>query len=155
MVRVVSGRASGVKHVPNQWCEIDSLWRLLIKGETERRRLFCKNLQKIHVGSSKTHLCYQVPYKFVRLRACVSEKEVSSTRAPQGTVLSVFCFMHVWGVSVMDKCEELVDHFVAWCGNNPLILNTNKKRAKKRWLWMVEHCRYLGIYLENRLLMQH
>ena len=83
----------------------------------------------------------------------MSVQVVSSTGAPQGTVLSPFLFtldtsdfQYQSESCYLQKCSdasavmecisagqeteyrELVDRFVAWCGNNNLILNVNKKK---------------------------
>jgi len=74
----------------------------------------------------------------------VSEKVVSSTGAPQGTVPSLFLFTLYTSDfqnnntdSAVVGCfsdgkeaehREQVNFFLAWCENNPLILNTNKTK---------------------------
>lgn len=86
----------------------------------------------------------------MRLKNCVCKQEVSSTGAPQGTVLSPFLYTLLtsdlqqsesWRLQkysdnsaadrfIKDEQEaehrELVDSFNSWCGNNYLILNMNK-----------------------------
>jgi len=57
--------------------------------------LFCKKLEKIQVDASTITWitdCLTNKAQFVRMKGCVSEKVVSSTAAPQGTVLSLFLF---------------------------------------------------------------
>ena len=91
--------------------------------------------------------------QYVRLQDCVSDTMVSSTGAPQGTVLSPFLFTlytsdfqfhsesnHLQGFSddsaivgcVSEGKEEVyrvvVDSFVRWCETNHLHLNTTKTK---------------------------
>ena len=57
--------------------------------------LLCEKLHKFQVDSSTTSWIYDYLTnrpQFVRLKGCVSEMEVSSIGAPQGTVLSPFLF---------------------------------------------------------------
>ncbi|KAI4874405.1 hypothetical protein NFI96_007552 [Prochilodus magdalenae] len=91
--------------------------------------------------------------QYVRLKDCLSETVVSSTGAPQGTVLSPFlftlytsdfkynsesCHMPKFSddtaivacVSGGQEAEykNLVEDFVAWCHKNNLLLNTSKTK---------------------------
>ncbi|KAI4873086.1 hypothetical protein NFI96_003088 [Prochilodus magdalenae] len=91
--------------------------------------------------------------QYVRLKDCTSETVVSSTGAPQGTVLSPFLFTlytsdfkynsetcHMQKFSddtAIVACvrggqeaeyRNLVEDFVAWCHRNNLLLNTSKTK---------------------------
>ncbi|KAI4881097.1 hypothetical protein NFI96_007135 [Prochilodus magdalenae] len=91
--------------------------------------------------------------QYVRLKDCTSETVVSSTGAPQGTVLSPFlftlytsefrynsetCHMQIFShdtaiVACVRGGQEaeyrnLVEDFVAWCQRNNLLLNTSKTK---------------------------
>ncbi|KAI4895084.1 hypothetical protein NFI96_026219 [Prochilodus magdalenae] len=91
--------------------------------------------------------------QYVRLKDCTSETVVSSTGAPQGTVLSPFLFTlytsdfkynsetcHMQNFSddtAIVACvrggqeaeyRNLVEDFVAWCHKNNLLLNTSKTK---------------------------
>jgi len=98
--------------------------------------------------------------QFVRLKGCVSEKVVSSTEAPQTTVLSTrqtYTMQHYttqsavisrWlqfsAVSEMDKRPSTGNKLITlWCGNNQLVLNTNKTNEMTGILGelrMSKHC---------------
>jgi len=67
-----------------------------------------------------------------------------------------------WMISDGQEAEnrELVDHFVGWCGNNPLILNTNTTKEmtenKPNTVSILgdeveEEHRHLGVHLDSRL----
>ena len=118
--------------------------------------LLCEKLHKFQVDSSTTSWIYDYLTnrpQFVRLKGCVSEMEVSSIGAPQGTVLSPFLFTlytsdfqynsescHlqkysddsavVGCISNGQEAEykELICQFVKWCSNNHLVLNTSKTK---------------------------
>ncbi|XP_041950480.1 uncharacterized protein LOC121711184 [Alosa sapidissima] len=158
--------------------------------------LLREKLQRMQVETSITS--WIVDYlterpQFVRMGGCVSEKVVSSTGAPQGTVLSPFLFTlytsdfqynsatrHLQKYSddsavvgcVKDgedtEYRELVNSFVAWCGNNHLLLNVAKtkemvvdfRRARTKLntvsimgdeVEVVENYTYLGVHLDNKL----
>ncbi|KAI4888279.1 hypothetical protein NFI96_012150 [Prochilodus magdalenae] len=91
--------------------------------------------------------------QYVRLKDCTSETVVSSTGAPQGTVLSPFLFTlytsdfrHNSETCHMQKFSDdtasvacvrggqeaeyrnLVENFVVWCHRNNLLLNTSKTK---------------------------
>merc|ERR1712035_43413 len=118
--------------------------------------LLCEKLHKFQVDTSTTTWIYDYltnrPH-FVKLKGCVSDMVVSSTGAPQGTVLSPFLFTlytsdfqynsescHLQKYSddsaivgcISDGQEaeyrELIGQFVKWCSNNHLILNINKTK---------------------------
>ena len=118
--------------------------------------LLCEKLHKFQVDTSTTTWIYDYLTnrpQFVKLKGCVSDMVVSSTGAPQGTVLSPFLFTlytsdfqynsescHLQKYSddsavvgcISDGQEaeyrELIGQFVKWCSNNHLILNTNKTK---------------------------
>uniref|UniRef100_A0A8C6M3D6 Reverse transcriptase domain-containing protein n=1 Tax=Nothobranchius furzeri TaxID=105023 RepID=A0A8C6M3D6_NOTFU len=118
--------------------------------------VLCQKLQKTQVGTStiawiKDYLTNRP--QFVRLKNCASNQAISNIGAPQGTVLSPYLFTlytsdfqyksvtcHLQKYSddsavvgcIRDGQEaeyrELVERFVAWCGNNHLTLNVNKTK---------------------------
>nr|XP_054590297.1 uncharacterized protein LOC129154572 [Nothobranchius furzeri] len=131
--------------------------------------------------------------QFVRLKNCTSNQAIGNIGAPQGTVLSPFLFTlytsdfqyksetcHLQKHSddsavvgcIRDGQEaeyrELVERFVAWCGNNHLTLNVNKTKEMildfrrnrvesntvsimGEEVEVVEEYKYLGVHLDNRL----
>uniref|UniRef100_A0A8C6LZA4 Reverse transcriptase domain-containing protein n=2 Tax=Nothobranchius furzeri TaxID=105023 RepID=A0A8C6LZA4_NOTFU len=158
--------------------------------------VLCQKLQKTQVGAStiawiKDYLTNRP--QFVRLKNCTSNQAISNIGAPQGTVLSPFLFTlytsdfqyksetcHLQKYSddsavvgcIRDGQEaeyrELVERFVAWCGNNHLTLNVNKTKEMildfrrnrvesntvsimGEEVEVVEEYKYLGVHLDNRL----
>uniref|UniRef100_A0A8C6W187 Reverse transcriptase domain-containing protein n=1 Tax=Nothobranchius furzeri TaxID=105023 RepID=A0A8C6W187_NOTFU len=158
--------------------------------------VLCQKLQKTQVGAStitwiKDYLTNRP--QFVRLKNCTSNQAISNIGAPQGTVLSPFPFTlytsdfqyksetcHLQKYSddsavvgcIRDGQEaefrELVERFVAWCGNNYLTLNVNKTKEMildfrrnrvesntvsimGEEVEVVEEYKYLGVHLDNRL----
>uniref|UniRef100_A0A8C6NVM8 Reverse transcriptase domain-containing protein n=1 Tax=Nothobranchius furzeri TaxID=105023 RepID=A0A8C6NVM8_NOTFU len=157
--------------------------------------VLCQKLQKTQVGAStiawiKDYLTNRP--QFVRLKNCTSNQAISNIGAPQGTVLSPFLFTlytsyfqyksetcHLQKYSddsavvgcIRDGQEaeyrELVESFVAWCGNNHLTLNVNKTKEMildfrrnrvesntvsiMEEVEVVEEYKYIGVHLDNRL----
>uniref|UniRef100_A0A8C6NI69 Reverse transcriptase domain-containing protein n=1 Tax=Nothobranchius furzeri TaxID=105023 RepID=A0A8C6NI69_NOTFU len=152
--------------------------------------VLCQKLQKTQVGAStiawiKDYLTNRP--QFVRLKNCTSNQAISNIGAPQGNVLSPFLFTlytsetcHLQKYSddsAVVRCirdgqeaeyRELVERFVAWCGNNHLTLNVNKTKEMildfrrnrvesntvsimGEEVEVVEEYKYLGVHLDNRL----
>uniref|UniRef100_A0A1A8RXB6 Reverse transcriptase domain-containing protein n=1 Tax=Nothobranchius rachovii TaxID=451742 RepID=A0A1A8RXB6_9TELE len=158
--------------------------------------VLCQKLQKTQVGAStiawiKDYLTNRP--QFVRLKNCTSNQAISNIGAPQGTVLSPFLFTlytsdfqyksetcHLQKYSddsavvgcIRDGQEaeyrELVERFVACCGNNHLtleftwtremVMDFRKKRMPSQPLQIrgkaldeVENYKYLGVLIDNRL----
>jgi len=127
--------------------------------------MLCKKLQKIQVDTPTitwiTDYLTNRP-QFGSLKGSGSEKVVSSTGAPQGTVLSQFlftlytsdCQYNSESCHLQKYCDdsavvgcisdgqqaeyrELVNHLVAWCENNHLVLNSNKTKAMIMDFWRI------------------
>ncbi|KAI4899898.1 hypothetical protein NFI96_003346 [Prochilodus magdalenae] len=103
----------------------------------------------------------------VRIRDCSSDTVISSTGAPQGTVLSPVLFT-LYTSDFKYNSESLVEDFVEWCTTNHLKLNITKtkemcidfrrSRASQQpnsikgvEVEVVRSYRYLGVNLDARL----
>nr|XP_054605822.1 arginyl-tRNA--protein transferase 1 isoform X4 [Nothobranchius furzeri] len=156
--------------------QVYKLYQMAIHKDPPHKPSESQKLQKTQVEVSTIAWIKDYPTnrpQFVRLKNCTSNQVISNIGAPQGTVLSPFLFTlytsdfqyksetcHLQKYSddsavvgcIRDGQEaeyrELVERFVAWCGNNHLTLNVNKTKEMILRLQKkqggVKHCFHRG-----------